>query len=65
MRAHYILSQHWQLNTTTLSEPVFQPDTTNPLVMEPLGETCKLPEPYLDMDILADKPETAIIDSLS
>ena len=50
---------------TTLSELVFQPDITNPLVMEPLAETHKLLEPYSDMDVLADELETAVIGSLS
>ena len=29
---------------TTLSEPMFWPDVTNSLVMEPLAETCDLPD---------------------
>ena len=46
-------------------EPVFQPDNTNLLVAKPLTEMCTLPEPYSDMDVLADELETATITSIS
>ena len=49
---------------TTLSEPMFQPDITNTLVMEYLAEAHKLADLYSDMDLLADELETAIIETL-
>ena len=48
----------------TSLEPVFQSDATNSLVMESLVETHKPPEPYSDVDKLADELETAIINLL-
>ena len=54
------------INTPAISlESMFQPDITNPLVMEPLAETCDLLYPYSDMDLLVDELETAIIETLS
>ena len=44
----------------TLLEPMFWPNITNLLVVKPLAETYNLPDPYSDMDMLADELETAI-----
>ena len=62
----YIKSFIKTINAPTTSlEPVFRPNVTNPLVMGPLGETCKLMDPYSDMDVFTDELETAIINTLS
>ena len=47
------------------SGPVFQPNDTNLLVVEPLAEMCALPEPYSDVDVLNNELETAIITSIA
>ena len=48
----------------TSLEPMFWPDIITPLVIEPLAETHKLPDPYSNMDILVDELETAILKAL-
>ena len=50
--------------TPTLG-PVFQPNNTNLLVVEPLAEMHTWPEPCSDMDVLAEELETEIITSIS